>query len=307
MQRLRRTSAARWLAARTRAFAPDTAVRDQLPTPAPLSLGERYLVARETYDTAEANIEWLVANDVHNWTFRYEDMLQYWYNSLIPASPGMIYDIGAHRGRHTTVFASLGRPVVAFEPTPHIREILLENTRHFTSITVRHEALCNRSGRGQFVVNLHAPEESGIEQRIYNDEANAEPTVIEVQYARLDELHDNQVPVSFVKIDTEGGELDILRGARDVLTSLRPVISVEYGFPGYSRYGHSTVDLVDLADDLGYAIFDIFGFPVHQQNYREAIDRFAWDYLLLPMDRPWLAAQMPALRWILATRIAQFV
>ena len=253
------------------------------------------------------NIEWLVQHGIDNWSPRYEDMLEFWYSKLIPTTPGMIYDIGAHRGRHTRVFGSLGRQVTAFEPIPHIRELLITSLDGGPGVKIRSEALCNRTGSGRFVVNMHAPEESGIVQRLYNDELNARPTTIDVEYARLDDLHDQSTSISFIKIDTEGGELDILRGAENTLAKHRPIVSVEYGFPGYSRYGHQKRDLLDMTLQLDYAIFDIFGFPIDQANYDNAVDRFGWDYLLIPRERDWLAGCITALRLALASQIDRYI
>jgi FkbM family methyltransferase len=272
------------------------------------SLREAY--ARGVLDeihTAQDSIEWFEKREIGNWSFRYEDMLEFWYSKLIPLLPGMIYDIGAHSGRHTRVFARLGRPVLAFEPVPQVREKLSSALGDAPAVSIRHEALTNRTGSGHFVVNLHALEESGIERRLYNDEAHARPTQIEVEYARLDDVHDPGADIAFVKIDTEGGEVDILRGGRVTLETHRPVISVEYGFPGYSRYGHDKRALLELAETLGYSVVDIFGFGLDETNYDACVDRFCWDYLLLPDDKPWIKAHVEALRLALAAHIDRYL
>lgn len=272
------------------------------------SLREAYaLGVLDEIHTAQDSIEWFEKREIGNWSFRYEDMLEFWYSKLIPLLPGMIYDIGAHSGRHTRVLARLGRPVLAFEPVPQVREKLVTVLGDAPSVTVRHEALTNRTGTGHFVVNLHALEESGIERRLYNDEANARLTEIEVEYARLDDVHQPGAEIAFVKIDTEGGEIDILRGGSSTLRAHRPVISVEYGFPGYSRYGHDKRALLDLATTLGYSVVDIFGYPLDESNYDACVDRFCWDYLLLPDDKPWLKASVEALRLALAGRIDRYL
>ncbi len=49
-------------------------------------------------------------------------LLHGWLDDLLPASPGLIADIGAGSGRDAAWFASLGHDVLAVEPSPGMRE-----------------------------------------------------------------------------------------------------------------------------------------------------------------------------------------
>jgi FkbM family methyltransferase len=277
-------------------------------TGAPNVLWDEYRVAAAcTIHTATDNIEWMTKHSIANWTFEYEGVLEFWYSKLIPQRDGMIYDIGAHRGRHTDVFARFGRQVVAFEPIPQIREILQERCVSLPSVTVRPEALGNSVGRSVFTINRNAPEESGIKRRAYNDEAQADVITIDVELARLDDIHSPESKISFIKIDTEGGEVDILEGAVRTLSTYRPIISVEYGSPSYSVYGHGRDQLLQLAIKNRYRVFDIFGFPIDESNVERAVDAFAWDYLLLPEEDRSLVAAVSTLRLELARVIANYL
>ncbi len=257
--------------------------------------------------TSTLNIAWMARHGVANTQFRFEDMLEFWYSKLIPMNDGMVYDIGAHRGRHTGVFAQFGRPVVAFEPNPFIREILAANAVAWPLTTVRSEAVCNAEGTGTFTVNTSAPEESGIKRRLYNDEASAQVVEIPVQFAKLDDVHVESDAISFIKIDTEGGEIDIIRGARSTLAHHRPVLSVEYGFAGYSSYGHVASTLLDLVEEMDYVAYDIFGFRVDCSNWVQVIDAFCWDFILVPREQMHVHAAISSLRLALAGTIRRYV
>jgi FkbM family methyltransferase len=263
--------------------------------------------AMTSLHTSVENIAWLSARSIHNWSFNYERMLEFWYSKLVPLKSGMIYDVGAHRGRHTVVLAGLGRPVVAFEPLPMIRAVLQELVGDLTNVTVRADALCNKVGTGTFVVNVTAPEESGIRRRIYNDETSAQVEEIDVSYCRLDDFHPPEMAISFIKIDTEGGEIDILRGSSRVLAENRPVLSVEYGYPGYSQYGHTKAELLTVAQAAGYRVFDIFGYPIEPAHWDGSVDTFAWDYLLIPREDVFIASLLSGLRLQLARSIGLFL
>lgn len=63
-------------------------------------------------------------------------------------------------------------------------------------------------------------------------------------------------PVSMVKIDVEGGELDVLRGAVDLLARDRPVVVCETGAL-LGRFGDSLEDLWSFTSERGYDALDL--------------------------------------------------
>jgi hypothetical protein len=129
------------------------------------------------------------------------------------------------------------------------------------------------------------PAESGLRARIANHPALADPVAIEVEVRRLDEFLPELTNVSFIKIDVEGGEIACLRGAAGLLERFRPFVSVEYGRPGYSVYGHSADALYELARSHGYRIADLFGAVCPDlPAWRYACDRSYWDWFLVPRE-----------------------
>jgi len=58
--------------------------------------------------------------------------------------------------------------------------------------------------------------------------------------------------VSFVKIDVEGAELEVLRGCADVLRCSRPVIYLEAEARWLARYGHTIDEVFSFLEDRGY-------------------------------------------------------
>jgi FkbM family methyltransferase len=60
--------------------------------------------------------------------------------------------------------------------------------------------------------------------------------------------------LDFVKIDVEGGELDVLRGGRHVIDAFRPALLIEIEARHISRYAHTPADVTDWLLGRGYTM-----------------------------------------------------
>jgi FkbM family methyltransferase len=214
----------------------------------------------------------------------YESILEQQYRRFLKADATII-DVGAHAGRHTRVFleiAARGR-VIAVEPLPDKAEALRQ--AFGAQITLFEGALGESEGRTTFVWAQGTPEESGLKRRNYNDPAQANPTEIEVEIRTLDGLGRDLLRCDFIKIDVEGAELTALKGGTDLLRRLRPVVSVEFGRPAYSVYGHEASELYDFAAGQGYRLHDLFLNPVpDRETWLKVCDCATWDYFMLPQE-----------------------
>lgn len=158
---------------------------------------------------------------------------------LAPDANGV--DVGAHVGgflAELVQIAPKGRHV-AVEPIP----TLAANLRAaFPQTTVHAVALSDSPGSATFQWVHSNPAFRGLVRR--DDLRPAERIEpIEVRLERLDDLIAAGVPVALVKIDVEGGEVNVLRGASRVLRENRPWVLIEHG-SACRVYGHTTGDLV---------------------------------------------------------------
>ena len=119
----------------------------------------------------------------------YEYILECGYRRIIPVDATVI-DVGAHAGRHTTIFSDLvgpGGTVLAFEPLPHLAMALRD--RGFDHRVQVHEcALSDFAGCSSFTYMRGTPGESGLRERISNAPLQADPVTIEVRVRQLDEF-----------------------------------------------------------------------------------------------------------------------
>jgi FkbM family methyltransferase len=228
----------------------------------------------------------------------YEKLLEQGYCQLI--EPGsIVFDVGAHTGRHLARFVQLVGPlgrVFAFEPLPALAQRLKRRYDNNPCVTVNVFALSNRSGHGTFRVVENGLGISGLKLR----EDSTDATIISFPRGRLvggmlrrviklrllggnsigewamnrgwvmvrdfpivldtiDAQAASLERLDFIKIDIEGAELDCLRGAGATVARHRPFISIEYGRSCYSMYGETAVSLFNWACEKDYLLSDLFG------------------------------------------------
>ncbi len=172
--------------------------------------------------------------------------------------PGTIVDVGAHDGALTVPLAGLaGARVLAFEPLPSAFA-RLEAAVAGLPVELRREALGVGPGR----LSLEVPVVGGIAReqwasvaKDYGAIAAADPRVEDVlrwdvEVIALDSLGLDDVTA--MKVDAEGAEEEVLRGAEATLRRCRPVLTVE--IEERHRAG-STVAVPAFLAGLGYRGF----------------------------------------------------
>lgn len=192
-------------------------------------------------------------------------------------------DVGAHSGailREIVRVAPEGRHI-AYEPLPHCYEQL---TREFPQVDVRNAALSDTAGTTSFIHVEAAPEFSGMRQRAYPGYEDSPRTTLTVRTERLDDALPADVAPSLIKIDVEGAELLVLRGAQETLKLFRPLVIFEHGIGSAERYGYGPSDIHDLlCGELGMRIFDLDGTgPYTRERYIEAFPEPVWNWVAVP-------------------------
>jgi hypothetical protein len=79
---------------------------------------------------------------------------------------------------------------------------------------------------------------------------------IQVPVATLDEVVERHRirSLDFVKMDVEGGELDVLRGAAHVLTAMKPVLLFEAFELNAAPYGYRVYEILSYLEQRGYTV-----------------------------------------------------
>ncbi len=143
----------------------------------------------------------------------------------------LVFDVGAHLGNRTRAFAALGCRVVAVEPQPHVAALLRRLTSRLPTVRIVERALSSEPGRAVLSVSERTPTVSTIatewrEARRRDADFGGVDwnTSVEVQTTTLDALIKAYGVPAFVKVDVEGGELNVLQG----LSQPVPALSFEF-------------------------------------------------------------------------------
>jgi FkbM family methyltransferase len=134
---------------------------------------------------------------------------------------------------------------IAIEPIPGLAAELSKN---FPKTTVINAALADYSGRSSFKYVQNHDALSGLRERHY-DVDDVRIIEIPVEVLPLDALSAGAGRYGFIKIDCEGGEYHVLKGARETILRDRPVIVFEAGANSTGTYGVTASMLYSLLCD----------------------------------------------------------
>lgn len=197
-------------------------------------------------------------------------------------------DVGAHSGvflRQFLEFAPAGRHY-AFEPIP---ALAMKLRQEFPGIEVHECALSNADSQTTFQYVPELPAWSGLRPQPYP--VKVSPQVIQVALRRLDSVISADMPVTFIKIDVEGAELEVLQGAQGLLRRCHPIVYFECGKVHHAHYQTTPRQVFDLFASCGMGVFLLDQTPLSQEefegvyeaSYNSGYDRTAWgNYWAMP-------------------------
>ncbi len=151
---------------------------------------------------------------------------------------GLFVDVGAHVGSWAVTYAAAGKSVIAFEPNPVIHPLLRRALP-----AARRIALGDRDG----VARLSAQSADGGTGSIVREFGAGRD--YSVRLLTLDDCISPATQVAAIKIDVEGAEVDVLRGARQTIARCHPLIFFECW---EDERGQRKDELFAMVRELGY-------------------------------------------------------
>jgi len=195
--------------------------------------------------------------------------LDYWGNDLHDLrllwkllKPGMVFlDIGAHHGIFSLVAAKRVGPegfTASFEPSPRERRRLRWHLRcnGFRSARVESLAVGASSSVTDFFQVVSGDDTRGGLRPPQSSDATIR---VPIKTIALDHylLESSLNRVDLIKLDVEGAEMDVLRGATRVLTVLRPLILCEVLDATTLAWGYPARDIISFLQQHDFAWFDV--------------------------------------------------
>ena len=174
-----------------------------------------------------------------------------------------VLDIGANIGYNSLIFSEYG-PVHSWEPLYH--EVANQNVNANTlkhPVTVYPYALSNETDTADIFIPTPDPEITQLEVINYGNSGfdipeNIRSVSVSVERKKLDDVYSGTP--SFIKLDVEGHEINVLRGAVNIITKYKPAIIVEI-------HDMETSDVDPYLKTLGYQ--DPIERPEHMFLYQQ--------------------------------------
>lgn len=190
---------------------------------------------------------------------------------------GVFIDIGANIGYHSLLASKIlsgGGHIYSFEPQHSIYLQLLKSVEknNLKNITVYNTALSDRVGSetlyireensgGSTLLSLPVMESFQVGSRV------------SVELATLDSFLENFPSVDLIKIDVEGYEYEVFRGAQKLLEKYHPTIIMEFSPVFYVQdYTEKSGNLVNFLSNKGYRFFDMDDKEIDLNNWLKELE-----------------------------------
>jgi len=199
-------------------------------------------------------------------------------------------DIGANFGAHThTMLVRVGTTgrVIAFEANPEITATLEKWKAQHPALEVRQVALSDHAGLADFFIcdnaGFSSLDEHEIERHGRVPSKKITVPVDTLDHSVLSSLRS----LRLIKIDVEGAELAVLRGASTVLSQFKPVVVIEMSAEQLRRLEPESYGIfVNSTLASGYLLMSVFGEIVEDPAPSD------YQFFLVPKDDAALIEQV---------------
>jgi|GEM_PF-5095189 len=197
---------------------------------------------------------------------------------------GVVIDAGANIGNHSCWFAARFTHVMSVEPGRVSSLILEANLRQsgFSNWEIFNQALGETQGYGNLeVINGGNLGSSKV--------AKASGDKFDFEIVRGDDIFGNhpiasELPITLMKVDVEGFELDVLKGLKNTIEKHLPLICVE------ALDEQQWLDVRKFLESCGYVFFIA---PVNAHSSNDVLSRLSALFSGKPIKTAEVASQFP--------------
>ena len=196
--------------------------------------------------------------DITPYTFQkngqmWENKSLYQFYSCIDSKPYNIIDIGAQSGLYSLFAKYLPNSTFySFEPFIDTFNCLNDNLKLNKITNVKTYNIGISDNIGTSILNTSI-EHNGFHTMGNNPLRFSDIKPITIKISTLDEcFYNKDIPVHFIKIDTEGWEYNILKGGEKTIEKNKPIIQLEWNITNMKQCNVSEIDLINLLNKYDY-------------------------------------------------------
>lgn len=200
-------------------------------------------------------------------------------------NPGVIIEVGANIGTETISFCDVAKKysssVVAFEPVPSNVESIIHNQQlnNIDNLELHTCLVADQKGKAFF--NFPSGNNSGSG---FIDKKPKDYSLQEYNVVTLDETI-NGKNVSFISVDVEGFEFQVLLGCKEILTKFQPTLIIEVNQHFLRTRGNSSVkEVYDFLKKFNYSCYYIETFGLKEVNVDEFVNKTNKNWLCIPLN-----------------------
>jgi len=166
-------------------------------------------------------------------------------------------DVGAHIGTTMLPYSRLFNRVDGYEPNKATYNLCLQNISHnkVTNCKVENSAILDRIITGKSVP--HSTSNDGC--IFFKEDRTGEVT------SKVLDNDPTLQEVDFIKIDTEGAELLVIKSALNIIKKCKPLIQAEMNGLSERNFNIPASELLTLLSDLGYSCIPNTDFFMHRE------------------------------------------
>jgi FkbM family methyltransferase len=202
-------------------------------------------------------------------------ILELW-RALSRLGPDLCIDVGANYGEFATAIASLDTPVLAIEPNPLLTECMEMTFAQRPQIRVVQAAVSDREEMIDFYVNRWCSGFASVSERVaaesfvlWGESQQASPCRVKTQTldAIVTSASGAQPRTVILKIDVEGAEPKVLRGALGLLASCE-------WWRGIVEWSPLALQRAGLTLEEAWRTYRLFAGLIIEKNARPEIGEF---------------------------------
>ena len=180
-----------------------------------------------------------------------------------------VIDIGANTGMYSSEFSLRAKKVYSFEIVPPVFLELVKTSKKYKNIFPQKVAISDEEELKEFYADQNRLSNSGFSQIIADSISHV---TFKVQTKAIDNFKLENI--SLIKIDTEGSELEVLKGAEKLIKEQKPACMIEC-YPKFSKAPLTEIYKFFMSKNYKNCFMNIKNYGLISINSESDFDKFS--------------------------------